>query len=37
MTEYSNNFEGSYNPFEALAELLKKREGSCLRSDRVKS
>ena len=30
MTEYSNNFEGGYNPFDALAELLRKEKARVL-------
>jgi len=32
MTEFSNNFEGSYNPFEALAELLEKEKARVLKA-----
>jgi isocitrate dehydrogenase (NAD+) len=32
MTEYSNNFEGSYNPFEALAGLLEKEKARVLKA-----
>jgi len=32
MTEYSNIFEGSYNPFEALAELLKNEKARVLKA-----
>ena len=32
MTEYSNNFEGSYNPFEALAGLLKREKARVLKA-----
>jgi hypothetical protein len=32
MTEFSNIFEGSYNPFEALAELLQKEKARILKA-----
>ncbi len=32
MTEYSNNFEGNYNPFDALAELLEKEKSRVLKA-----
>ena len=32
MTEFSNNFDGSYNPLEALAELLEKEKARVLKA-----